>query len=94
MLKAFSRVLERAPGKKVLTARMVADHFVALLSYEDKEELREYCTFLARAVDAFIVSRRLIFRQELRVGICCTEDSDAAPGVNALLDRAGIALQA
>ena len=94
LLKAFSRVLERAPGKKVLTARMVADHFVALLSYEDKEELREYCTFLARAVDAFIVSRRLIFRQELRVGICCTEDSDAAPGVNALLDRAGIALQA
>ena len=31
---------------------------------------------------------------ELRTGICCTEDSGVAPEVNALLDRANIALKA
>lgn len=39
---------------------MVADHFVALVPYRDKMELREYCASLTLAVEAFLKSRRLV----------------------------------
>lgn len=93
LLKAFPEILDRGAGKDALTARMVADHFVALVPYRDKMELREYCASLTLAVEAFLKSRRLDYHLELRVGICCTEDNDSTTSVNALLDRANIALQ-
>ncbi len=94
LLKAFPEILGRGAGKDALTARMVADHFVALVPYSDKVELQEYCASLVRAVDEFLKAHRLDYHLELKVGICCTEDNDSAMSVNALLDRAGIALKA
>ena len=95
LLKEFPRFLKRNGREGGLIARRMADRFVVLLPYRERDELTTYCAGLSRAVRVFLASRELSYRQDLRVGICCVEDCDAdLADVNALFDRANMALKA
>lgn len=94
LLKAFAQSLRDEAAREVICARMVSDKFLVLFPYQDKRELSEYCDALVLALKKIMVSSYRSYRMELRTGICCTEDSGVAPEVNALLDRANIALKA
>ena len=73
---------------------MNGDHFVVLLPYDKKQDLTAYCDALLRALNGYARSQAGSYHIELRTGICCAEDGDAATGINDLLDRANIALKA
>lgn len=94
LLKAFAGMLKSETSHPALIARVVADTFLVLFPYEERDELPAYCEALLQAINAFVLSRGRNYRIELRCGICCVEDSDAAPDINTLLDRANIALKA
>lgn len=93
LLKAFALILKREAPRPVLIARILADAFLVLFPYKEKEELAAYCEAYSRALNAFVASRGQRYQLELRSGICCAEDSDAS-GINSLLDRANMALKA
>ena len=92
LLKAFARILEREAPRPVLVARMLADAFLVLFPYEEKEDLVAYCEAYSRALNDFIMSRKQNYQLELRSGICCVEDGGVSD-INSLLDRANMALQ-
>ena len=94
LLKVFARMLETEAKRDVVCAHVIADQFLALLPYQDKRELSDYCHALTRALTQFIKSACRNYQIELRIGICCVEDNGIAPEINTLLDRAHIALKA
>lgn len=94
LLRAFAQMLENETKQSVICARVVSDKFFVLFPYQDKSELLEYCNSLGMALLRFMESSCRNYRMELRIGICCIEDCDVVPEINALIDRANIALKA
>ena len=94
LLQRLALLLGESARPGALTARVSGDHFVVLLPYDKKQELTAYCDALLRALNGYVRSQAGSYHIELRTGICCAEDGDAATGINDLLDRANIALKA
>ena len=94
LLQRLALLLGELARPGALTARVNGDHFVVLLPYDKKQDLTAYCDALLRALNGYARSQAGSYHIELRTGICCAEDGDAATGINDLLDRANIALKA
>lgn len=90
ILKEYTELMQSSLGENELFARNIADCFIALRCYEDKEELLRK---QEQADTAFLKTEVLPDKHNMRVvcGFCCTEDVIEKLDVQGLIDRANYA---
>ncbi|WP_455682559.1 bifunctional diguanylate cyclase/phosphodiesterase [Thomasclavelia sp.] len=93
MLKKLASVIKESISNTDIACHITADKFLIMCKYLEKEDLKSLCQNINHQFQFALKANDFQKETDLKMGICCFEDTKTITNIDSMIDRSHLALK-